>query len=409
MARTESPHLLGLVGPPAEGDRGQAQHRGPAFGALDEPGDGRGVELHRRLSEQLASLELGETEIFGPHLEQLAPRSEPGQRQRRVGARCDRQPRPGREPLDERRDEPMDRPFVDHVVVVEHEHHLACRPVRERGGHRVEDAGERELRVERLGRVALGDLLDPAREEARSGREVADEADHVVVARVERDPRAADVRLARPGGQQGGLAEPGRRSDEQEPSLGRALQQGAQPRPLDQPSAPRPDPDLVREEEVGPWHRHRHRRGVASEVWQGASRRRAGFDASSMGLPRLASGIESTGGSIRRWMCRPGVDPQAGRQVPARSDRTRQRFEMEGAARYQVRIRVQGELAPTWSPVLADLAVAPEPGGTTLLSGRLADQAAVHGLLAAVRDLGLSLISVEAHAIPSSASRSGDS
>ncbi len=82
---------------------------------------------------------------------------------------------------------------------------------------------------------------------------------------------------------------------------------------------------------------------------------------------------------------------------------------MEGAARYMVRIRVQGELAPTWSTVLADLAVAPEPGGTTLLSGRLADQAAVHGLLAVVRDLGLSLISVEAHAIPSSASRSGGS
>ena len=45
--------------------------------------------------------------------------------------------------------------------------------------------------------------------------------------------------------------------------------------------------------------------------------------------------------------------------------------------------------------VLADLAVVPEPDGTTLVSGELADQAAVHGLLASIRDLGLSLISVE--------------
>ena len=45
--------------------------------------------------------------------------------------------------------------------------------------------------------------------------------------------------------------------------------------------------------------------------------------------------------------------------------------------------------------------MAAEPDGTTLVSGELADQAAVHGLLAAIRDLGLSLISVETVAIPS--------
>ncbi len=82
---------------------------------------------------------------------------------------------------------------------------------------------------------------------------------------------------------------------------------------------------------------------------------------------------------------------------------------MDRAALYQVRIRLQGELDPTWSPVFADLAVAPEPDGTTLLIGQLADQAAVHGLLAAVRDLGLSLLSVEAFSSPTSASRVGGS
>jgi hypothetical protein len=74
---------------------------------------------------------------------------------------------------------------------------------------------------------------------------------------------------------------------------------------------------------------------------------------------------------------------------------------MAHLVRHQVRLRVQGELPGTWSSVFSDLAVTAEPDGTTLVSGELADQAAVHGLLAAIRDLGLSLITVETVAIPS--------
>ncbi|MHB8960166.1 MAG: hypothetical protein ACYDAN_11120 [Candidatus Limnocylindrales bacterium] len=73
---------------------------------------------------------------------------------------------------------------------------------------------------------------------------------------------------------------------------------------------------------------------------------------------------------------------------------------MRQAVRYQFRARVEGELPASWSAVLADLDVAHEPAGTTLVSGELPDQAAVHGLLASIRDLGLSLISVETVAIP---------
>lgn len=80
---------------------------------------------------------------------------------------------------------------------------------------------------------------------------------------------------------------------------------------------------------------------------------------------------------------------------------------MHGAVHYQVRIRVQGEVAPDWSAVLAGLVVAPQPDGTTLVSGELPDQAAVHGLLGSIRDLGLSLISVETVAIPSSSPLGG--
>jgi hypothetical protein len=82
---------------------------------------------------------------------------------------------------------------------------------------------------------------------------------------------------------------------------------------------------------------------------------------------------------------------------------------MSYSVRYQIRVRVQGELPPTWSTLLADLAVAAEPDGTTLVSGELADQAAVHGLLAAIRDLGLSLISLETVVVPPSSSPLGGS
>jgi hypothetical protein len=75
---------------------------------------------------------------------------------------------------------------------------------------------------------------------------------------------------------------------------------------------------------------------------------------------------------------------------------------MQRAVRYRVRVRVQGELAPGWSAVLGDLAVVPELDGTTLVTGELRDQAAVHGLLGSIRDLGLTLISAETTAIPSS-------
>jgi hypothetical protein len=81
---------------------------------------------------------------------------------------------------------------------------------------------------------------------------------------------------------------------------------------------------------------------------------------------------------------------------------------MDRATRYQVRVRVEGELAPGWSAVLGGLAVAPQADGTTVLVGELADQAAVHGALVAVRDLGLPLVSIETSAHPSAASQ-GDS
>ena len=57
-------------------------------------------------------------------------------------------------------------------------------------------------------------------------------------------------------------------------------------------------------------------------------------------------------------------------------------------------IRIAGHLPARWSAWFEGLAVAPEPDGTTRLSGPVADQAALYGLLKKVRDTGLTLIAV---------------
>jgi hypothetical protein len=58
------------------------------------------------------------------------------------------------------------------------------------------------------------------------------------------------------------------------------------------------------------------------------------------------------------------------------------------------RIRVKGHLGQQWSEWFDRMTITLEADGTTMLSGPVADQAALHGLLVRVRDLGLELISV---------------
>jgi hypothetical protein len=69
---------------------------------------------------------------------------------------------------------------------------------------------------------------------------------------------------------------------------------------------------------------------------------------------------------------------------------------MEGTEppmRYE--ICVEGVLDPYWSTWFDGLAINNDASGeTTTIAGPVTDQAALHGLLAKVRDLGLSLITV---------------
>ena len=63
-------------------------------------------------------------------------------------------------------------------------------------------------------------------------------------------------------------------------------------------------------------------------------------------------------------------------------------------------IRVEGHIETSWSSWFEALTICSEPDGSTLLSGTLEDQAALHGVLMKIRDLGLTLISVNRIAVP---------
>lgn len=59
-------------------------------------------------------------------------------------------------------------------------------------------------------------------------------------------------------------------------------------------------------------------------------------------------------------------------------------------------IRVRGHLSDQWRNWFDGMTIELEADGTSRLYGSVADQAALHGLLRKVRDLGLPLISVTA-------------
>ena len=58
------------------------------------------------------------------------------------------------------------------------------------------------------------------------------------------------------------------------------------------------------------------------------------------------------------------------------------------------RFRVSGHLDDRWSDWFGGLAVQRRRDGTTVLVGPVVDQAALHGVIALIRDLGLPLLSV---------------
>jgi len=60
----------------------------------------------------------------------------------------------------------------------------------------------------------------------------------------------------------------------------------------------------------------------------------------------------------------------------------------------QYEIRLKGHLEGRWAAWFDGLSLTKESDGTTVIRGSVIDQAALHGLLSKVRDLGLPLIAV---------------
>jgi len=60
-----------------------------------------------------------------------------------------------------------------------------------------------------------------------------------------------------------------------------------------------------------------------------------------------------------------------------------------------ISIRIKGYLDPCWQEWLERLEIVHEEGGTSRLSGTLADQAALYGVLTKIHRLSLTLLSLE--------------
>ena len=61
-------------------------------------------------------------------------------------------------------------------------------------------------------------------------------------------------------------------------------------------------------------------------------------------------------------------------------------------------VRVDGHLDDHWSSLLDGLRITREADGTTTLTGPIADQAHLHGVLAGLRDIGATLIELRSEA-----------
>jgi hypothetical protein len=66
--------------------------------------------------------------------------------------------------------------------------------------------------------------------------------------------------------------------------------------------------------------------------------------------------------------------------------------DQNGPVEYE--LRVKGHLAPRWASRFPGLSLTNEDEGTSLVRGTVVDQAALHGLLQQLRDMGLPLLSV---------------
>jgi hypothetical protein len=81
------------------------------------------------------------------------------------------------------------------------------------------------------------------------------------------------------------------------------------------------------------------------------------------------------------------------KRFPVMSNKHNLKIDPDQPMVYQIRIK--GHLGQQWTEWFEGLTITLENNGDTLLTGPVVDQAALHGLLKKVRDLGMPLISVD--------------
>jgi hypothetical protein len=72
----------------------------------------------------------------------------------------------------------------------------------------------------------------------------------------------------------------------------------------------------------------------------------------------------------------------------------RRSYKMDPGQPLIYQIRIKGHLGSQWADWFGGLTITLEDNGDTLLTGPVVDQAALHGLLKKVRDLGMPLVSI---------------
>jgi hypothetical protein len=211
-----------------QGERSEAQSGCPALRALLEAGQvGRVERKPEHVAEEGAGLVVCEAQVAGPHLDQLAARSHPAQRERRLGpvrrarsARSAAGARAGR-----RQPRECSGCGARGSRRAQHERPLELGQLVDQGRqhHAREAGGTREV-AQRRG-ADLG-LHRPQR-----GDHLLEQLDRVVVARIEGQPGERPLLLRRrpPLAQERGLTRPGGRQQENDPGVGGRRDGGNQP------------------------------------------------------------------------------------------------------------------------------------------------------------------------------------
>ena len=203
MASGEGLHELGDISGPAGGagmgpgrQRGQLQPGRPPSVRASSAATSRGLQPQpHHLVEELLRFVGGEPEIRGPHLHELATRTQPRQRERRVGPSRHRQRDLRRQVVQQEGHRLMDGGSLDHVEVVERHHRGTGEDV-----EIIDQADQDGIRRRGASGLQQGQRVDTGLGFGGldRGHEMGQKPSEVGVARVESQPGHPALRVSAP-------------------------------------------------------------------------------------------------------------------------------------------------------------------------------------------------------------------